>query len=150
MKTSKVSEVNEVKEWGDGDRKTFYHNLTMDNGDKINIGKKTQLTVGAELNYEITDTSGQHEFSKAKSVNPEFTGSNNGSKKSGWTPKTIDDYKTECLVKNPSFALSYAKDFVTDLNIQKENPGEVAETTCLIADVFLEWLNSKTKEASNN
>ena len=78
MKTAKVTEVNEVKEWGDGDRKTFYHNLTLDNGDKINLGKKARLQVGTELNYEITDTTGQHEFSKAKSVNPEYKGNRGG------------------------------------------------------------------------
>lgn len=72
MKTSRVKEVNDVKEWGEGDRKTYYHNLTLDNGDRINIGKKSQLQVGTELHYEITDTSGQQEFAKAKSVNPDY------------------------------------------------------------------------------
>ena len=72
MKTSKVKVVSEVKTWGEGDRKTYYHNLEMENGDKINIGKKKELTPGVELNYEIIGDLGQHEFTKAKSVNPEF------------------------------------------------------------------------------
>ena len=71
MKTSKVKTIQEVKEWGEGDRKTYYHNLEMDNGDKINIGKKARLEVGAELHYEIIGDE-QHEYRKAKTVNPEF------------------------------------------------------------------------------
>ena len=72
MKTSKVKAVQEVKEWGDGDRKTYYHNLEMDNGDKINIGKKKQQVIGDELTYEIIGDEGQHEYTKAKTVNPDF------------------------------------------------------------------------------
>jgi hypothetical protein len=68
MKTSKIKSVDEVKTWGDGQRKTYYHNLTMENGDKINIGKKKEQQVGWELTYEITDTS--QEWNKAKAVNP--------------------------------------------------------------------------------
>mgnify|MGYP000194533268 CR=1 FL=1 len=70
MTTSKVKRVESIKEWGQGDRLTMYHNLEMENGDKINIGKKSKLEVGSELNYEIFDTS--QEFNKAKNVNPEF------------------------------------------------------------------------------
>lgn len=70
MKTSKVVRIEEIKEWGTGDRKTYYHSLEMENGDKINIGKKKHLEVGEELHYEIVDTT--QEYNKAKSVNPEF------------------------------------------------------------------------------
>lgn len=58
----------------------YYHNLEMDNGDKINIGKKKVLDVGAELTYELIGDPGQHEFTKAKSVqqDPTYqTGSSN-------------------------------------------------------------------------
>lgn len=74
MKTSKVKAIESIKEWGDGDRKTFYHNLEMDNGDKINLGKKKELEIGAELTYEITGDE-QHEYRKAKTINPEFNAS---------------------------------------------------------------------------
>lgn len=63
MKTSKVAEVVGTKPWND----VTYHNLVMENGDKINIGKKKLLAVGDELNYEITGD-GQQEYDKAKSV----------------------------------------------------------------------------------
>jgi len=72
MRTSDVKVISEIKEWGDGDRKTFYHNLEMENGDKINIGKKKPLQVGDNINYEIIGDEGQHEYTKAKSVNPQF------------------------------------------------------------------------------
>ena len=72
METSKVKEIKEVKEWGEGDRKTYYHNLVMDNGSKINIGKKKQLSIGDELTYEITGDN-QQEFRKAKSAQKEFS-----------------------------------------------------------------------------
>jgi len=71
MKTSKVVRINEIKPWGEGDRKTFYHNLEMENGDLINIGKKKELSIGEEITYEITGE-GQNEYNKAKSVNPNF------------------------------------------------------------------------------
>jgi len=70
MKTSKIKEVIEVKEWGEGERKTFYHNLVMENGDKINIGKKKEQRPGWELTYEILEE-GQQEYNKAKAVLPE-------------------------------------------------------------------------------
>ena len=54
MKTSKIKTVVSIKphqteKYGT----TFYHNLEMENGDKINIGKKKEQKVGWELTYEI-------------------------------------------------------------------------------------------------
>lgn len=72
-KTSKIKEVNEVKEWGSGEKLTYYHNITLENGDKINIGFKDKKAVGTELNYEIVEEVGQHEFTKAKTPQKEFT-----------------------------------------------------------------------------
>lgn len=71
MKTSKVKSVENVKEWSNGNGTVYYHNLVMENGDKINLGKKSQLSAGVELNYEIVDQDGTSEFHKAKTVNPE-------------------------------------------------------------------------------
>jgi len=90
MATSKISEVNEVKEWGEGERKTFYHNLVMDNGDKINIGKKKQQQVGWELTYEITGDPNQQEYTKAKSVNPDYVG---GQENTNHPTPQKDDYQ---------------------------------------------------------
>jgi len=49
----------------------------MENGDKINIGKKKEQKVGWELTYEITEQ-GQHEYNRARAVASEsFNKSNN-------------------------------------------------------------------------
>ena len=68
---SKVASVENVQ--GDGQRwnGTYYHHLVMENGDKIDIGKKKVLDVGDELDYEVVEVD-QHEYSKAKAYNPDF------------------------------------------------------------------------------
>ena len=73
IKTSKVKGIFDCKPWGQGDRLTYYHNLEMENGDKINIGKKKELNQGDEITYEIIGDIGQHEFTKAKSAKKEQT-----------------------------------------------------------------------------
>lgn len=72
MKTSKIKTVHSAKEYAGKNGVTIYHNLTMENGDEINIGKKKTCVVGDELTYELTgDDDGQQRFKKAKSVQPE-------------------------------------------------------------------------------
>lgn len=68
-KTSKVKKVVSAKPYTGTHGTTIYHNLEMENGDKINIGKKTEQKVGYELTYEIIDE-GQ-EYNKAKSAKKE-------------------------------------------------------------------------------
>lgn len=69
IKTSNIKEVVSVKPHTNSYGTTEYHCLLMENGDKINIGKKTVQKVGWELTYEITDD-GQ-EYNKAKSAKKE-------------------------------------------------------------------------------
>ena len=76
MKTSKIKEVKRVSE-PYGKFNTLYHHLVMENGDKIDIGKNKKQEVGMELTYEITGDVGQHQFTKAKSVNPNWQNNNN-------------------------------------------------------------------------
>lgn len=61
---SKVKVIQQVKEWAGNNGTVYYHNVEMENSDKINIGRKKQLEIGDELSYEIID-SGQ-EYNKAK------------------------------------------------------------------------------------
>lgn len=68
--TSKIKEVVKTKDHTNSHGTTIYHNLVMENGDKIQIGKKKLQQVGWELSYEITEE-GQYEFSPAKSIKPE-------------------------------------------------------------------------------
>ena len=120
MQTSRVKGVENVKEWEGKHGKMYYHNLVMENGDKINIGKKKQLQVGDELNYEITEV-GQQEFNKAKSVAPEFKGNFSKGSKSN----------------NASFALSYSKDYHSAIG------GDV-DTILATADKFKKWLDENS------
>ena len=78
IKTAKIKIVKNVSE-PYGKYKTLYHNLEMDNGDKINIGKAKEQQVGWELTYKIVGD-GQQEYNKAQAVQPEggFTTSKSG------------------------------------------------------------------------
>ena len=66
IKTSKIKKVESAKPYAGKHGTTIYHNLEMENGDKINIGKKSEQKVGWELTYEIIDE-GQ-EYNKAKTA----------------------------------------------------------------------------------
>ncbi len=70
MKTSRIKNVVSVKPHTNNYGTTYYHNLEMENGDKINLGKKKEQQIGWELTYEIIEE-GQQEFNKAKAVAPE-------------------------------------------------------------------------------
>lgn len=73
--TSKIKTINQVSEpWGD--RKILYHQLEMENGNKINIGKMKVQEVGQELTYEIIDEG--HEYNRAKSVQKDGGGFKGG------------------------------------------------------------------------
>jgi len=97
MKTSKIKTVVSIKphqtqKYGT----TFYHNLEMENGDKINIGKKKEQKIGWELTYEIEEQ-GQHEYNKAKAVAPEsFNKSNN------YTPSNSSNDDRQLLIVKQS------------------------------------------------
>ena len=76
MAKSKVSKIESCKEWAGNNGTVYYHNLEMENGDKINIGKKKKLSIGEELEYEIVDQDGDSEYHKAKTPKPQsnYTG----------------------------------------------------------------------------
>jgi len=80
-KTSKIKEVVSAKEWnGANGFSSIYHDLIMENGDKINLGKKTMQEVGTELSYKIIE-GGQQEYQKSKPWNPDYDNKFAGSKK---------------------------------------------------------------------
>ena len=83
IKTAKISKVNNKKEWKGPKGTIIYHDLIMDNGDKINIGKKKDQIEGWDITYEITGDVGQQEYVKAKAAQPEggFSRSFSGSSK---------------------------------------------------------------------
>lgn len=67
--TSKIKEVVRTKDYTGAHGTIIYHDLVMENGDKIQLGKKALQKEGYELSYEITDEG--HEYNKAKSIKPE-------------------------------------------------------------------------------
>lgn len=67
---SKVKSVDEIKDHTNDYGTTYYHNLEMENGDKVNIGKKKKLVIGDELEYEFIGEVGQHIYTKAKTPKP--------------------------------------------------------------------------------
>lgn len=67
---SKVKIIAEIKEYTNDYGLTYYHNIEMENGDKVSIGKKKKLEIGNELEYEFVGEVGQHEYTKAKTPQP--------------------------------------------------------------------------------
>lgn len=65
--TSKIKQVVSTKPFTNSYGTVHYHCLVMENGNKINIGKKSIQKEGWELTYEITEQ-GQQEYDKAVSV----------------------------------------------------------------------------------
>ena len=141
MKTSKIKEVVDVSD-PYGKFKTLYHNLVMENGDKINIGKaKTQL-VGWELTYEIVEE-GQQEFNRAKPVQKEqnFTKSFNTQSKPRTGEVVTEDLKQQLIVKQSS--LKAAVEFC-----DKEC---TIEHIIMNAEIFYDWvMTGKKPKASNS
>lgn len=133
MKTAKIEKIIKVNPWTGSNGVVFYHQLEMDNGDKIEIGKKTELAIGQELTYEITDS--QQEYNKAKAVNPNYSAG-------GYSKQ----FKKGTGSSSASFALSYAKDVYTahGANLEDLEPGTVANYICALADEFLSWLNDNS------
>ena len=128
VKTAKILEVRNVSPWNGPNGTLYYHHLVLDNGDKIDIGKKTEMKTGWEVTYSITGDPGQHEFTKAKSEKKE--GGNFFANKN----KSMNGGKSS----QASFALAYAKDwagFYISKGVDK-TPSDVLEA----AEVFNKWL----------
>lgn len=136
---SKVASIENVQGDGEKWRGVYYHHLVMENGDKIDIGKKKLLDIGDELDYEVLEID-QHEYSKAKAYNPEWTGdqSSTTQRQATQTPKNNG------RGQNASFALSYAKDqqIANGMPVDIEpNTDNIANFTISLADKYLAWLN---------
>ena len=135
--TSTVKRIESVKDWNGGNGVIYFHNLEMDNGHKINSGKKKKLSEGDTLSYEVVEV-GQEEYSKTKPWNPEYDKPNND--KSSFVKKSGG--------QNASFALSYAKDLVCATGLpsgSNPTPDVIANQVFDIADKFLIWLNENSK-----
>ena len=124
MKTSKIKEVKNVSD-PYGKYQTIYHKLIMENGDKIDIGKKKEQQVGWELTYEIIEE-GQHEFNKAKAVAPDNFRANTSS-----SFKSNDDRQISIIRQS---SLKAAVEYLKGAEASLEEVYEVAEK-------FIDWVN---------
>ena len=54
MKTSIIKEITNVNGWDSPNWKVYYHNMVMENGETISLGKKTEnaFKVGDTVNWE--------------------------------------------------------------------------------------------------
>jgi|TARA_R110002020_G_C16213159_1_gene767148 hypothetical protein len=132
IKTSKIKEVVNIKPHTNNYGTTYYHNLQMENGDKINLGKKKEQQVGWELTYEIIEE-GQQEFNKAKAVAPEGFKSN-GTPGSFNTPKVDWADKDISIIRQSSLkaSIEYLKGAEPSLE-------EIFET----AEEIINWVNKR-------
>ena len=136
MKTSKIKTVVNSKEWSNNGKTIIYHNLEMENGDKINIGKVKLQQVGWELTYQITEQ-GQQEFNKAKAVQKEQQAYTQN--KPTTTTKTVD--VQDLIVKQSSLKAS----------VEFCNKECTVEHIIANAEVFYDWvMTGKKPEASKD
>ena len=123
IKTSKIKVVKSIKPYNGTNGTVYYHLLDMENGDKINIGKKKELQVSEEICYQMIEV-GQQEYNKSKSAQPEQPAFTGGFKKQQGT--------------TASFALAYAKDWC--LGLHNAGTPQTADHVIMIANVFNKWL----------
>ena len=132
MITSKIKEVVRVSE-PYGKFNTLYHNLVMENGDKINIGKaKTQL-VGWDLTYTIEEE-GQQEFNKAKAVQKEQNFTKSFNTQSTKPDSVQDSIERQCCIKS---AVELCSAYV------KVGNSVNADDVKRIANIFNDWIKNK-------
>lgn len=140
IRTSKIKSIDSIKTWESSKGTIYYHNLELENGDKINIGKKSECKIGWEITYSLTGKDdGQQEFKSAKSELRDNSPQQaplptQEPRQSTYVPKKVNSQVA-------AFALSYAK----DIACAKIRSGEFKEVTaldvCTDAQVFLSFLN---------
>lgn len=133
MKTSKIKEVVRFKLHQVSGN--IYHDLIMENGDKINIGKKKEQKVGYELTYEIIDEqSGEFHKSKSVQANPGFT-------PQAYTQSNSSQSENKSLnVQN----MIVAQNSVTNaVNYCKDSMSKSPENVLEVAELFYSWVIKK-------
>lgn len=122
MKTAKVKEIKEVREWKGKNGIIYYHNMVMDNNETISLGKKKKDSF--HVWQEVSRTEEEKNGRKYQKEYKENT-------RSGKKQKP----------NNASFALAYAKDWA----VAQLNKGVDVKTENIIkvADEFFTWLKEK-------
>ena len=94
--TSKIKEIVRTNDYTGVHGTIIYHDLVMENGDKIQLGKKTLQKVGCELSYEMTYEG--REYNKAKSIKPEEV--NGGQPQTNQQGKPVLDVQRAIIAQN--------------------------------------------------
>jgi len=146
---AKVTAVHSSKPTANG---TTYYNLSMSNGDEINIGKKKELKIGDELSYEIDPLdSGQYKFKKAKSVQADGNSYQKSSMQPNvsFTAKSGIDTQKAIIYQN---ALSQANAFlgVKGYNPKMDNLQELKDTADIIAKWVIGKASGQSEESQSN
>ncbi len=143
MKTSKIKEVVNVSE-PYGKFKTLYHNLVMDNGDKINIGKVKEQIVGWELTYEIVEE-GQQEFNKAKAVQKEYPSNFNTQSKPSAPAASDKMSKQDWADKDEAKEISIVRQSSLKAAVEFCNKDCTVEHLIDNAELFYNWVRTGVK-----
>tara|TARA_R100000781_G_scaffold3464_1_gene4847 strand:+ start:3711 stop:4145 length:435 start_codon:yes stop_codon:yes gene_type:complete len=133
-KTSNIKKVVNIKEYEGKYGKTLYHDLEMENGDKINIGKKKEQQEGWELTYDIVEV-GQQEYNKARAVAPE-----------GFTPKT---FTPKPQGKSDNVQLMIVKQSCLKCAVENDKTGDRSQ---IIDDAqyFVDWVIDNCCDKKDN
>jgi hypothetical protein len=129
QKTSKVTDILQVKPWQGPKGTVYYFSIELANGDKGEIGSKSDdgIKIGDELNYTLEQT--EHGFKIKKAYQQNGFGGGG--------------FKGQQRGSSASFALSYAKDLAV-ANISKaDKPMDMSGVTKRVldtADEFQKWL----------
>mgnify|MGYP003152686036 CR=1 FL=1 len=139
--TSKIESVVSIKEVQTAYGLILYHNLEMENGDKISIGKKKEQQLGWELTYEITGD-GQQEYDTARSVQKDggnYTPNSTSNSTSNSTPNNTSNKTKKGDVQELIIRQSSLKAAVDYCDNDKCSPEEICET----AEIFVNWVMKK-------
>ena len=110
MQTSKVKEILSTKEWKWPNGTVRFYTMEMEDGNKVNIGKKSDnaFVVGDELTYTITEVD-EYGVKKIKEVKDAPQQTQRSTQKEGWKEKYVSfaaSYAKDVLVANPNFKMS--------------------------------------------
>lgn len=143
VKTSRIDDVLNEKVWDGKHGRVWYYTIVLDNGDRGEIGTKTQdfYKIGDTLTYTAEH---DERGTKFKKFNPDQQGNNYGggngqqahSQPAGNAPRTSRG-------SSASFALSYAKDLAVANVAANGQPIEMealADKVIAAAEKFNAWL----------
>lgn len=152
---SKVKSITQDGTWvpksGPGAGTTFYKfAYEMEDGVSITANHKASTSpfkIGDEVEYTVKR---QNQYGNGGSVvgieEPAQTSSGGNSR--GWKPKSIEDLKNEQLAKNPSMAMSYAKDLHCAHGYSNGDIEKQIDELKYTANEILSWLNDATSKIS--